>query len=142
MNVRFSVLPACCALLSILSGCSDQTTTTKKEPEKPPEPISGLSAVYKMYQMARTWAPDAQVLNMSSAHVEGIPESPGKAGVWTGTFTSANLGRAREFDFSIVEQLPTLHKGTFGGPESAFSGSKGESKPFLIAAVKVDTDAA
>ena len=134
-------LPAC-ALLWILSGCSDQSTATKKEPEKPPEPVSGLSAVYKMYQVARTWAPDTQVLNMNSGHIEGIPESPGKAGAWEGTFTSASLSRSRAYTFSIVEQLPSLHKGVFAGPEASFSGSKGESKPFLIAAVKVDTDAA
>ena len=126
----------------MLSGCSDQSTATKKEPEKPPEPVTGLSAVYKMYQMARTWAPDTQVLNMTSMHMEGVPEAPGKAGVWEGNFTSANLSKVRTFDFSIVEQLPSLHKGVFGGPESDFSGSKGESKPFLIAAVKIDTDAA
>ena len=141
MSKRYGlILPCCCALLWTLSGCSDQSTA-KKEPEKPPEPVTGLSAVYKMCQMARSWAPDTQVLIMTSMHMEGIPESAGKAGVWEGTFSSPNLGRARTFDFSIVEQLPSLHKGVFAGPESSFSGSKGESKPFLIQAVKADTDA-
>ena len=142
MTKRHLLLLPACALLWTLTGCSDSSTATKKEPEKPPEPITGLSAVYKMYQVARTWAPDTQVLSMSSGHVEGVPETPGKAGVWEGTFTSASLGKARVYDFSIVEQLPSLHKGVFGGPESGFSGSKGESKPFLIAAAKIDTDAA
>jgi hypothetical protein len=141
MTRRHALFLPGCALLWMLSGCSE-STTTKKEPEKPPEPVSGLSAVYKMYQVARTWAPDAQVLNMTSGHVEGVPEAPGKAGAWEATFTSANLSRARTYTFSIVEQLPALHKGTFAGPEAGFTGSKGESKPFLIAAVKTDTDAA
>src|SRR5690242_18145666 len=111
---RYGLFPAC-ALLWILSGCSDSSTATKKEPEKPPEPITGLSAVYKMYQVARTWAPDTQVLSMTSGHVEGVPEAPGKAGAWEGTFTSASLGHSRTYSFSIIEQLPSLHKGVFAG---------------------------
>jgi hypothetical protein len=126
----------------MLSGCSDQSAATKKEPEKPPEPTSGLSAVYKMYQVARSWAPNPAVLNMVSQHLPGLPEAPGKAGAWEGTFVSDSLGRSRTFTFSVIEQLPALHKGVFAGPEASFSGSKGESKPFNIAAVKVDTDAA
>ena len=135
------LLPAC-ALLWILSGCSDQSTPVKKEAEKPPEPVTGLSAVYKMYQVARSWAPDALVLSMVSQHMEGIPETTGKAGAWEANFTSPSLSRVRTYNFAIVEQLPSVHKGVFAGPESGFSGSKGESKPFLIAAVKTDTDAA
>jgi hypothetical protein len=142
MNKRYGSLLSACALLCVLSACSDTTTPAKKEPEKPPEPVSGLSAVYKMYQVARTWAPDAQVLSMISQHMEGIPEAPGKAGAWEANFTSAALSRVRVYNLSIVEQLPSIHKGVFAGPESGFSGSKGESKPFLIAAVKTDTDAA
>lgn len=142
MFKRYTLFLPACALLWTLSGCSDNSTATKKEPEKPPEPISGLSAVYRMFQVARTWAPDTQVLSMTSMHFEGVPEAPGKAGVWEGTFTSANLNRSRVYDFSIVEQLPALHKNVFAGPENSFSGSRGELKPFLIAAVKVDTDAA
>jgi hypothetical protein len=142
MTLRHALILPGCALLWILSACSDQSTVTKKEPEKPPEPITGLSAVYKMYQVARTWAPDTQVLSMISQHLEGIPEAVGKAGAWEGNFTSATLGRARTYNFSVVELLPSVHKGVFAGPETGFSGSKGESKPFLIAAVKTDTDAA
>lgn len=142
MMTRYALFLPACALLWVLSGCSDNSTATRKEPEKPPEPISGLSAVYRMYQVARTWAPDTQVLNMSSMHFEGVPETPGKAGVWQATFASANLGRSRVYDYAIVEQLPSLHKGVFAEQESGFSGSRGESKPFLIAAVKIDTDAA
>src|SRR5271157_2556067 len=125
MTTRHVLFLPVCALLWMLSGCSDQSTATKKEPEKPPEPVSGLSAVYKMYQVARNWDSDAQVLNMTSAHIVGVPESTGKAGAWEGTFTSANLGRSRTYTFSIVEQLPDLHKGVFAGPEADFSGSKG-----------------
>lgn len=143
MNTRYGLLAPVCALLWILSACSGQPTATKKEPEKPPEPVTGLTAVFKMFQVGRTWAPgDVQILNMVSLHAEGIPEATGKAGAWEGNLTSATLARSRTYTFSVVEQLPELHKGVFAGPESGFNGSKGESKPFRIEAVKIDTDEA
>jgi hypothetical protein len=142
MNIRRGFTLLTCALLWILTACSEQPAA-KKEPEKPPEPVSGLSAVFRMFQVGRTWAPgDVQILNMISMHAEGLPEATGKAGAWEGTLTSATLGKSRTFTFSVVEQLPELHKGVFAGPESGFNGSKGESKPFRIEAVKTDTDAA
>ena len=62
-----SILPAI-ALLAILTACSDTPTTTtavKKEPEKV-EPVTGQTAIFKMYQMARSWASDSQVMKMQS----------------------------------------------------------------------------
>src|SRR5579863_692116 len=107
MTIKHALLLPACALLWFLSGCSDQPTA-KKEPEKPPEPVTGLSAVYKMYQVARTWAPDLQVLNMVSQHMEGIPEAPGKAGAWEANFTSATQGKSRTYNFAVIEQLPSV----------------------------------
>jgi hypothetical protein len=132
------------SLLLLLTACSEQSATTqkKKEPEKPPEPITGLSALYKMYQMVRTWDPRADVLKMESMHSPDIPEIPGKAGVWGGTFVSTTQSRSHSYTFSLIEQLPSLHKGVFGVSDEAYTGSKGVSSPFLIQAVKADTDAA
>ena len=62
------------ALLAILTACSDTSApTVKKEPEKL-EPVTGQTAVYRMYQMARTWAPDSQVLKMQSMHLSEVKE--------------------------------------------------------------------
>ena len=136
------LLPAA-ALALLLTACSTQPETAeKKQPPKPPEPTTGLTAVFHMYQVARTWSPDAQVLKMTSAHLSDIPEVPGKAPAWEATFTSANLGKSRTYTDSIIEDLPSLHKGVFAGLEEAFSGARGENKPFLIIAAKIDTDAA
>lgn len=139
---RFPIAAAVALALS-LAGCSSEQAPAKKEAAKPPEPLTGQSALYKMYQVARTqWAQDAQVLKMDSMHLTEVPEVPGKAGAWEATFTSANLGRARTYTYSVVDEQPSLHKGVFAGNEEQFSGSAGVTKPFLIAAVKVDTDAA
>src|SRR5947207_1626011 len=65
--MRKLLFPICGALFLLLTGCSEPTKTTekKKEAEKL-EPATGQSALYKMYQVARSWAPDAQVLKMNS----------------------------------------------------------------------------
>jgi hypothetical protein len=128
-----------CALLSILTGCSEQSEPAKKEPPKPVEPVTGQTALYRMYQVVRSWASDAQVLKMNSIHLLEVPSVPGQAGAWEATFTSANKGRARTYTYSVIESPGNLHLGVFAGQEEDLSG---QAQPFLIAAVKVDTDAA
>ena len=130
-------------ILLLLTACSEQPTTTKKEePAKPPEPITGQSALFKMYQMARTWDPRADVLKMESMHSPDIPEVAGKAGLWGATFVSSTEARSHSYTFSLIEQLPSVHKGVFQVADEAYTGPKGVNTPFLIAAVKTDTDAA
>jgi hypothetical protein len=140
MNKLF--LPPILALALILPGCSDQpAATVAKAPEKPPESVTGQSALWKMFQVARAWAPDAQILKLSSIHLTEVPYVRGKAGAWEATFTSANKGRSKSYTYSVIEGAGTLHQGVFGAPEEGWSAGK-DSEPFLIAAVKTDTDAA
>ena len=129
--------------LLLLTACSDTpTTTAKKEPEKL-EPITGQTAVYRMYQMARSWSSDAEVLQLMSLRIgEFTQEIPGKAAAWQATFVSTSKGKSRSYTYSIVESQGNLHKGAFAGPEESFSGSRGVATPFLIAAVKKDSDEA
>jgi hypothetical protein len=131
-------LAAGCLALCLLAACSSSQPAAVKQAEPPP-PLTGLSALFHMYQVARTsWAADAQVVKMSSMHVEGVPAPPpGQAAAWEATLYSPSLGRARSYTDSIVEQLPDLHKDVFAGPQESFSGDS-----FLIAAVKKDTESA
>jgi hypothetical protein len=133
-----------CTLFLLLSSCSETTqTAAKKEPEKPPEPIGGQSALYKMYTVARSWAPDAQVLKLNSIVLSEVPDVPkGKAAAWQATFVSASRSQARSYTYCIVDSPPTLHKGVFAGPEEGWTGPRGVTTPFLMAAVKVDSEAA
>ena len=140
---KLSLFPAI-ALLAILTACSDTPapTTAKKEPEKL-EPVTGQSAVYKMYQMARSWAPDSQVLKMQSMHLSEVKDgAPGTAAAWQATFVSAAKSQSRSYTFSIVEGDGNLHKGAFAGPEEGWSGPSDMDAPSLMAAIKIDTDAA
>ena len=91
--------------------------------------------------VARAWAPDAQILTLSSIHLTEVPYVRGKAGAWEATFTSAAKGRSKSYTYSVIEGAGTLHQGVFGAPEEDWTAGK-ETEPFLIAAVKTDTDAA
>ena len=128
-----------CALLLILTGCSEQAQPEKKEPPKPAEPVTGQTALYRMYQVVRSWASDAQVLKMTSIHLLEVPSVPGQAGAWEAVFTSASKGRARTYTYSVVESPGNLHQGVFAGQQEDLNA---QAQPFLIAAVKVDTDVA
>ena len=132
------------ALALFLTGCSEQPSpaTPEKKAEEKPEPITGQSALFKMYQVARSWAPDAAVLKMTSEHLSDVPDQPGKAGAWDATFVSAQRSSARAYTWSAIEIQPSLHKGVFAGAESSYTPGSGPTKNFLIGAVKIDTDAA
>jgi hypothetical protein len=128
-----------CLALCLLAACSAPPPAAEKKTEPPPEPLTGLSAVFHMYQVARAaWAPDAQVVKMSSMRLDGLPSAPpGKASAWEATFYSPSLGRARPYTDSIIELLPDLHKDVFAGPQQEYNGES-----FPIAAVKKDTESA
>src|SRR5690349_6877039 len=48
----------------LLMDCS--SATSPKVASKPPEPVSGLHALYQMYTFSRTWAQDLKVIRLSS----------------------------------------------------------------------------
>ena len=131
------------ALFLMLAACSETpTATARKEPEKI-EPVTGETALYRMYGMARTWSSDAQVLQLMSLRIgEFTQEVPGKAAAWQATFVSYSKSRSRSYSYSIVESQGNLHKGSFAGPEESWSGPRGVATPFLMAAVKKDSDEA
>jgi hypothetical protein len=138
---KLSTLMAC-PLLLMLAGCDSTPATTVKEAPKPIGPVTGQSALYKMYQVARSaWSPDAQVLTCTSVHLPEVPQAPGKAGAWQATFTSETLGRKRPYSYSVVESTD-LHKDVFAGQEESWSGKQGVASSFTIQAVSIDTDAA
>jgi hypothetical protein len=72
-----------------------------------------------------------------------VPEVPkGTAAAWQATFVSAARNQARGYTYSIIEGEGNLHKGVFALNEESWSGPRGTNSPFLMLAVKVDTDAA
>jgi hypothetical protein len=131
------------ALILGLTACSEAPPApAAKAPVEKPEPVTGQTALFRMYQVARSWAPDCQVLKLNSVRLSEVPDTPGKSGAWEGTLVSPSLGASRSYTWSAIDNAETnLHKGVFQTGQQPYS-PKGGNKSFLIAAVKTDTDAA
>ncbi len=124
-----------------LCGCG-ATSTAPKKAEAPPEPVTGLHALYQMFAASHAWAPDAQVYNFTSIHLSDVKPQPGKAGAWQAVFVSPSLQQSRTYTFSVIEASMSLHQGINSGKPDAWSGPNASSQPFSIAAARVDSDAA
>jgi hypothetical protein len=129
-------------LVLFLSACSDAPkTASQKEPPKPLEALTGRQAFQQMYPQARGWAPDAQPLQIASLNLAQVKADNGKAGAWQVIFVSASRGKAKTYTYSAVEADGNLHEGVFGGIEEDYT-ARGDSSPFQMVAIKVDTDEA
>jgi hypothetical protein len=129
-------------LVLILSACSDAPKpAAEKTPPKPPEALTGRQAFQRMYPQARGWAPDAQPLQIVSLNLAQVKADPGQAGAWQVIFVSPSRGKAKTYTYSAVEADGNLHEGVFGGIEEDYT-ARGDSSPFLMAAIKVDSDEA
>jgi hypothetical protein len=126
----------------LFSACSEAPQrAVEKAPEAPPEPISGSTAFFRMYSAARGWAADLQPLRLTSINLPGVKKVPGKAAAWQATFVSPQRQHSRTYTYSVIEAEGNLHKGVFAGNEEGWAG-RGPTKPFIIQALKVDSDAA
>ena len=94
-----------------------------------------------MYPQARGWAPDALPIEIRSIRLGQVKPEPGKSGAWQVIFVSTALGKAKTYTYSSMESEGNLHEGVFGGAEESYSG-RGDSSPFEIAAIRVDSDEA
>ena len=141
LPIKKMPLLAVCLTSLLWIGCSEPSKpVAKKEPEKV-EPVTGQSALFKMYGKARTWAPDAQVFKVSNVPLADVPAPPGKSGAWQASFTSASLGKMQNYSYSVAEE-ENVHKGVFSLGEQSWSGSSGSNTAFDIRAASIDTDAA
>jgi hypothetical protein len=70
-----------------------------------------------------------------------VPSVDGRYGAWRGTFVSPSRSAAKSFTYSVV-QAQGLYKGVFALPEENYSGPSGQTSPFPIQALQVDSDAA
>lgn len=128
------------AALLFVSGCSEAPQQAEKKVTAPPQPVKGRFALYQMFNAGRGWAPDIQVLRFRSIDMREVKAERGKSAVWEAYFVSAALGRARMYTYSVIEAEGNLHKGIFAGLEENWSGPRGPVTPFVIAAVKTDSD--
>lgn len=129
-------------LLAAFASCSEPPKTAQKakEPVKPAEPVTGRYAFHQMFAAARSWSADIEALKLNSINLPEVKPTEGKAAAWQVVFVSPSKMRAKTYTYSVVESEGNLHKGVFAGPEQSYSGPHGSTKPFIIAALKEDTD--
>jgi hypothetical protein len=109
-------------LLALCTGCSSEApkeAATKKE-VKPIAPVTGQTASFEMYKVARLWAGDAALLKLENLDIPEAKPLPGKYGAWKATFASFQKRLKREFMYSVAESSSGAHKGVFPGPEMPY----------------------
>lgn len=134
---------ACSEAPKSASTASDNGTTaaTTAEPAGPPQPVSGLTAYWRMYTSAREWAKDVMPLSLESKEVPGIKNEAGKAAMWTAMFASPSQSQARSYTFAIVRHPPDIYKGVSIGDPMPWTPSQ-RLAPFEMSEVATDSDAA
>jgi len=123
---------------AFLIGCSEPPPPEKKVAEPPPTPVTGRQAFQQTLGMSHAWAADAQPIRVSSMNLTNPKSEEGKAGAWQIVYVSPSRSRQRLYTWSAVELGSDLHKGVFGAPDEAWS-QHGQERPFIAAAIKVDT---
>jgi hypothetical protein len=127
------------AAAAMTVSCSTEAPKKAKEPEKKTaEPVTARYAFHQTFLSARTWGQDLQILRVNNARLEGIDADPGKSAAWEITYVTPSKARARTYTYSVVEQ-GNVHEGVFGGLDEPYSGPRGQTVPFLVAAFKIDS---
>jgi hypothetical protein len=128
-------------LTLFLTGCSDSAAPAKKAPKKIPEAVTGQSAIFQIYQLARTWAPDAQLLRLENGDIPETKAQPGKYGLWRAMMVSNSKKMKRDFVFSASDSDGGIIKGVRAGSETSYIQNV-QIHEFAIQEVKTDTPAA
>jgi hypothetical protein len=118
-------------------NCS--SSAPKKVTKQPPEPVTGLHALYQMYTFARTWAQDLKVIRLSSLAIAEVKTVPGKAAAWQVQFSSEALGKARAYTFSVYDESVTLRQGIFADSPGPLEK---DVTPFVVGEITTDSDKA
>ena len=99
-------------------------------------------AAFRMYGVARQWAQDALLLRMESVEIPEVKGGSGKAGAWRAVWVSPQTRRQREYSYSVVESSANyLKEGVFAQQPADWQQNP-QAKPFLMAALQVDSTAA
>lgn len=125
----------------MLGGCSSTSTAPAVKKEvKPADPIGGQSAIFYMYQAARQWKSDAQILTVENMNMDSVKPADGKFGAWRATFVSLTDKVQKVFTYGVQEE-GSIRKGTYAGTEATYA-SRPRIFTIPIQKVKVDTTAA
>ena len=142
-RIPYSAIPF--TLLALFTtGCSDSAAPVRKAEAKKPveaQPISGQSAIFQMFQVARTWSSDAMLLKLENGDIPEAKAQPGKYGVWRATFISQSKSAKREYIYASADSDGGIIQGVRAGADSSFTRNP-QIHPFAVQEVRVDTVAA
>ncbi len=139
MSKKIWAVPA--LALCVLSSCSSSPSEKKAEAPKPPaEPVTGLTGIYRCFGPTRQWAQDILVLRAQNLHIAGKTAPPGLAYAWRTEFVSPSKQRVKTCTYSTVA-AEGIMEGVFNSGDDRFNGPTKTAQPFVIQAVKKDTDA-
>ena len=119
--------------LGLLAGCSEEPAKPAEKP-KPPQAITGMSALYKCYTPARGWAGDAQPYRIESQPSADANGHDGKSLTWRAGFASPTQHGSKPFIWSNGDVSP--------GVEDTYSPGNASTQVFNIQFLKTDTDKA
>ena len=144
MGRKLFFLSSAVAAALFLSGCSpapepEKKAEAKKEPAKPPEAVAARAVFFDMYKTARTWAPDALILQVKNGEVPNIENKDGKAGLWTATFVSRTKKEARNFTWAVAPGDGDVRKGLNISDSLPWGGDTTASKSFSTSEFAVDS---
>jgi hypothetical protein len=105
------------------------------------EPVTGKTAYWEMYKMARPWASDLTPLSLTNKKVPGHKMQAGNAVVWTAVFASPSKKEVRRLTYSVVAAEGVV-KGSEAENAMAWAGPTRDAMPFGIAEIGVDSDEA
>jgi hypothetical protein len=128
-------------LLAACGGGEAPKPEAKKEPPKPPEPVTGRYAFHQMYAAARSWATDLQPLQVTSIPLKEIEAKDGKYPAWQCVFVSPSKQLAKTYLYSVIDADGGINKGVYGRNEERWNAAS-QIAPFPLQALKIDTDAA
>ena len=144
MNRIFFSATSFTLLALITTGCSESSAPAKKaEVQKVVEaqPISGQSAIFQTFQVARTWSPDAKLLKLENGDIPEAKSQPGKYGVWRALYVSPSKRAKREYVYAAADSDGGIIKGTRPAADSSYMENR-QVRPFAVQEIRVDTVAA
>jgi hypothetical protein len=127
--------------LATLTACNSEapkTTETAKPQPKPPEVLTGRSAIQKLYISAHGWGPDARPYRLESSPNADSNGHDGKSAIWHAGFASVAQRGTKPYTWAGSGD----DRGVNPGIEDTYNPSNASTTAFDFQFLKIDSDKA
>jgi len=123
----------------VMAGCTSQPNQPEQKPQpKPPESLTGRSAIQQLYIAARGWAPDSRPYQLQSQVIDAAKGKEGKAAIWRAAFASGSMRASKPFVWSGIDSGDAPSRGISPGTQDSYV----PGNTFDMAFLKIDSDKA